>query len=77
MSADAMADATPPGGPQDVFYARANIVPLPLITRCAGVRLWDEEGREYIDASSGPVVKSVPAAIGSEIAPQCMSRSRT
>ncbi|MFI5010922.1 MAG: aspartate aminotransferase family protein [Hyphomicrobiales bacterium] len=44
------------GGTQDVFYSRAGIVTLPLITRAAGVRMWDEAGNEYIDASCGPMV---------------------
>ncbi len=47
------------GSPQDHFYARSNIVPLPLIVRAAGVRMWDEHGREYIDLSSGPVVSNI------------------
>lgn len=47
------------GGPQDIFHARSNIVPLPLITRARGVHMWDEEGRRYIDVSSGPVVSNI------------------
>jgi adenosylmethionine-8-amino-7-oxononanoate aminotransferase len=44
------------GGTQDVFYSRAAIVTLPLIVRAAGIRMWDEAGKEYIDASCGPMV---------------------
>ncbi len=48
-----------PGAPQDVFYARTNIVPLPLIVRAEGVRMWDDAGTEYLDVSSGPVVSNI------------------
>ena len=52
--------ASPPiGGAQDVFYAQSNIVPLPVIARGQGIYLWDEDGNEYIDASSGPVVSNI------------------
>jgi len=44
------------GGTQDAFYSRASIVSLPLITRAQGIRMWDEAGKEYIDASCGPMV---------------------
>ena len=47
------------GGAQDVFYADSNIVPLPVITRAQGIYMWDEDGNEYIDASSGPVVSNI------------------
>ena len=47
------------GGPQDIFYANSNIVPLPIIERAEGIYMWDEEGNEYIDASSGPVVSNI------------------
>ena len=47
------------GGPQDVFYSRDNSVPLPTIARCGGIFLWDEDGNEYIDVSSGPVVSNI------------------
>jgi len=53
-------DANPSfGGGQDAFYARKNIVPLPVIERASGIRMWDEDGNEYIDVSSGPVVSSI------------------
>jgi len=47
------------GGAQDVFYANSNIVPLPMITRAKGIYMWDEDGNEYIDASSGPVISNI------------------
>lgn len=47
------------GGAQDVFYATGNIVPLPVIERAEGIFMYDEDGREYIDASSGPVVSNI------------------
>lgn len=47
------------GGAQDVFYSQSNIVPLPMLSRASGVRMWDEEGKEYIDASSGPIVSNI------------------
>ena len=47
------------GGTQDVFYSAASIVPLPMIERTKGIYMWDEEGNEYIDASSGPVVSNI------------------
>ena len=53
-------DAAPSvGGAQDVFYANSNIVPLPMITRAKGIYMWDEDGNEYIDASSGPVISNI------------------
>jgi adenosylmethionine-8-amino-7-oxononanoate aminotransferase len=47
------------GGSQDVFYRRGSIVPLPLMERASGVFMWDEDGNEYIDASSGPMVSAL------------------
>jgi len=47
------------GGSQDVFYAVDNAVPLPIIARTKGIYMWDEEGNEYIDLSSGPVVSNI------------------
>ena len=48
-----------PGGTQDVFYRRGSPVPLPLIERAAGIYMWDEQGNEYTDASSGPMVSAL------------------
>jgi len=53
------AAALPLGGSQDVFYANSNIVPLPLIERASGIHMWDDDGNEYIDASSGPMVSNI------------------
>lgn len=47
------------GGGQEAFYRRRNGVPLPVIERASGIYLWDEDSREYIDVSSGPVVSSL------------------
>jgi adenosylmethionine-8-amino-7-oxononanoate aminotransferase len=47
------------GGGQDAFYAKSNIVPLPVIERAAGIHMWDEDGNRYIDVSSGPVVSNI------------------
>ena len=47
------------GGYQDNFYSKSNIVPLPLIVKAEGIRMWDENGNEYIDMSSGPVVSNI------------------
>ena len=47
------------GGTQDVFYRRGSSVPLPLIDRARGVFMWDEDGNEYLDASSGPMVSAL------------------
>ncbi len=49
----------PPGGGQTAFYAKSNMVPLPVIDRGSGIYLWDEDDRRYIDVSSGPVVSSI------------------
>ena len=49
------------GGTQDVFYSRASSVPLPMMARADGVWFWDEDGKAYIDASSGPMVSAVGA----------------
>lgn len=47
------------GGGQDAFYAKGNIVPLPVIERAAGIHMWDEDGNRYIDVSSGPAVSNI------------------
>ncbi|HJM51457.1 MAG TPA: aminotransferase class III-fold pyridoxal phosphate-dependent enzyme [Alphaproteobacteria bacterium] len=48
-----------PGGTQDIYYARPASVPLPMIERASGIHMWDEDGKEYIDASSGPMVSAI------------------
>jgi adenosylmethionine-8-amino-7-oxononanoate aminotransferase len=55
------------GGTQDVFYRRGSSVPLPLIERAAGIYMWDEDGNEYIDASSGPMVSALGHGNGAVI----------
>ncbi len=47
------------GGPQNIFYSTSNIVPLPLIVRAEGIWMYDDEGNDYIDVSSGPVVSNI------------------
>ena len=47
------------GWTQDIFCAKSNIVPLPMIERASGIRMWDEDGNAYIDASSGPMVSNI------------------
>ncbi len=52
--------AQPPiGGGQTVFYPWASPFPRPLIVRAEGIRMWDDQGRDYIDLSSGPVVSNI------------------
>ncbi len=51
--------ATSFGGTQDIYYSSPMIVPLPMMERASGVYMWDEEGKEYIDASSGPMVSAI------------------
>jgi adenosylmethionine-8-amino-7-oxononanoate aminotransferase len=60
------------GGGQDVFYPWAVTVPRPLITKAKGIHLWDNQGREYIDLSSGPVVSNI--GHGNEVVADVMSR---
>ncbi len=52
----ATATGTPAGGTADVFYARTNTAVLPLIERAEGIRFFDADGKDYIDASCGPMV---------------------
>ncbi len=47
------------GGPQDIFYSKSNIVPLPLIVKTEGIWMQDDQGKRYIDVSSGPVVSNI------------------
>ena len=54
-----LASFPPSGGGQDVFYAWNGTVPRPLIVRAKGIWMWDEDGRDYIDLSSGPVVSNI------------------
>lgn len=45
----------PRGEPIQVFAAPPGTPAKPRIERAEGIRMWDAEGRVYIDASSGPV----------------------
>ncbi|NQW12101.1 MAG: aspartate aminotransferase family protein [Alphaproteobacteria bacterium] len=45
----------PRGEPIQVFAAPLGTPAKPSIARAEGIRMWDTEGRVYIDASSGPV----------------------
>ena len=47
------------GGTQDVFYSRRLSVPRPMMDRAEGIRFWDEAGKDYLDASSGPMVSAL------------------
>ncbi len=50
----------PSGGGPDVFFGRNGVsIPLPLIERAEGIRMWDDSGVEYIDMSSGPIVSNI------------------
>jgi len=49
----------PLGGPPDVFFKQPGAVAYPMITRAAGIYMWDEYGNQYIDVSSGPVVSNI------------------
>jgi len=59
------------GGGQDVFYSRADTVPRPLIARAKGVMMWDEDGRDYLDMASGPVVSNI--GHGNEVVAEAMA----
>ena len=37
------------GGFQDIFYSKSNFVPLPMIVKAKGIKMWDDKGNEYID----------------------------
>lgn len=45
--------------PAQHSFQSASLVPLPLIVRAEGIRMWDEDGTAYIDVSSGPVVSNI------------------
>ena len=60
------------GGPQDIFYANSNIVPMPMIVKTEGIWMEDDEGNRYIDVSSGPVVSNI--GHGNEYVAEAMYR---
>lgn len=43
------------GGTQEVFYSTNGICPRPTMVKGQGIYLWDNQGNQFIDASSGPV----------------------
>lgn len=59
------------GGGQDVFFSRGG-APRPLIVKAKGIHVWDNEGREYIDLSSGPVVSNI--GHGNDVVADVMAR---
>jgi adenosylmethionine-8-amino-7-oxononanoate aminotransferase len=46
------------GNYQDQFFS-ASTIPLPNIVRARGIRLWDDQGREFLDSNSGAVVANI------------------
>lgn len=56
----AKAYSLPPiGGGEEAFRPQPVPVPLPMIVRAKGIHQWDDEGKEYIDLSSGPIVSNI------------------
>ena len=47
------------GGPQDIFYHYDEEWPFPIITSGHGLYLEDDQGRRYMDVSSGPVASNL------------------
>jgi adenosylmethionine-8-amino-7-oxononanoate aminotransferase len=47
------------GGPQDLFFAKSDAVPRPTLVRGEGVWLFDDQGKRYLDMSSGPVTANI------------------
>jgi adenosylmethionine-8-amino-7-oxononanoate aminotransferase len=45
----------PQGGGVQHFWMKKGAAQLPRIDRALGLRVWDSDGREYIDCTSGPV----------------------
>jgi adenosylmethionine-8-amino-7-oxononanoate aminotransferase len=50
---------TPAGGSVLGFYAPKGAPRPPRVARAEGVFLWDEDGRRYLDATSGAVVTNI------------------
>lgn len=50
---------TPKGGSVLSFYAPVGTPRPPRVSRAQGVYLWDENGRRYLDATSGAVVTNI------------------
>ena len=51
--------ADKPGGPQDIFYSQPEIDTKKTFVKGRGIYLYDNQGNEYIDASSGPVTTNL------------------
>jgi adenosylmethionine-8-amino-7-oxononanoate aminotransferase len=49
----------PRGGPIQVFLAKYGAPRRPRIAHGDGIYMWDEDGRRYIDVSSGPVANNL------------------
>jgi adenosylmethionine-8-amino-7-oxononanoate aminotransferase len=49
----------PRGGPIQVFLAKTGTPRRPRVARAEGIYLWDDQGRRYIDVSSGPVANNL------------------
>ncbi len=49
----------PSGGPIQVFFAPSGTPRRPRVARGEGIYLWDDQGRRYIDVSSGPVANNL------------------
>ncbi|MBL4802856.1 MAG: aspartate aminotransferase family protein [Emcibacter sp.] len=55
LSADVTKAQMASGGAQDLFYSRSKDSQRLTIVKGKGIYLWDDQGNEYIDGSSGPV----------------------
>lgn len=49
----------PRGGPIQVFLAKTGTPRRPRVVRGEGIYFWDDQGRRYIDVSSGPVANNL------------------
>lgn len=49
----------PSGGPIQVFLAKSGTPRRPRVARGEGIYFWDDQGRRYIDVSSGPVANNL------------------
>lgn len=44
---------------QDAFFSRDGSEPVPLMVRAEGIWMFDENGKAYIDGSSGPIASNI------------------
>jgi adenosylmethionine-8-amino-7-oxononanoate aminotransferase len=49
----------PRGGPIQVFLAKSGTPRRPRVVRGEGIYFWDDQGRRFIDVSSGPVANNL------------------